>query len=295
MSATEKPILDLRRQIDEIDAALQDLIIRRTSVVEEIAHLKDNGAAPANHLPAREAQVVRRLVQRHHGPFPKAALVRMWREMISALVRLQGPFAVAVYAPEEHPGYWDLARDHYGSQTPITAHGSTAQVVRAVTEGIAAVGVLPIPDQDDSDSWWRGLVGSEPKLPRVIGRLPFGAAGTLRGDPSDALVIGVIPYEGSGHDRSLLVLETQREISRSALKATLSGLGFDPALLQVWRDQAGSGLWLYLLEIAGYSLADDPRLARLAEEHRGEITRVWRIGGYAVPLAADELGLAQRG
>ena len=45
MSATEKPILDLRRQIDEIDAALQDLIIRRTSVVEEIAHLKDNGAA----------------------------------------------------------------------------------------------------------------------------------------------------------------------------------------------------------------------------------------------------------
>ena len=31
--------------------------------------------------------------------------------MISAFSRLQGPFAITVYAPEDRRGFWDIARD----------------------------------------------------------------------------------------------------------------------------------------------------------------------------------------
>ena len=147
MSAAQNPLSELRRQIDEIDTALHDLIMRRTEVVQEIAAVKGRTNGAAFHLPGREAEVIRRLVRRHKGPFPKPALVRIWREMISALIRLQGPFAVAVYAPDDRLAYWDLARDHYGALTPIVAHASTGQVVSAVTEGAAAIGVLPMPEQ----------------------------------------------------------------------------------------------------------------------------------------------------
>jgi chorismate mutase / prephenate dehydratase len=292
MPAAQNPLSELRRQIDEIDSALHDLVMRRTEVVQEIARVKGSNGA-AFHRPGREAEIVRRLVRRHRGPFPKAALVRIWREMISALIRLQGPFAVAVYAPADRLTYWDLARDHYGALTPMVAHASTGQVVSAVTEGAASIGILPMPEQDDADPWWRALVGNDPKLPRIVGRLPFGA-GTLRGEPREALAIGRDAPESTGHDRSLLVAETMREISRSALKSTLSGLGFEPALLQAWREPSGSDRRLYLIEIAGYSDAEDPRLPRLMEEHREDVAQVWRIGGYAVPLTAEELGQPKR-
>jgi chorismate mutase / prephenate dehydratase len=293
MSAAQNPLSELRHRIDEIDTALHDLIMRRTEIVQEIAAVKGASNGASFHLPGREAEVLRRLIRRHQGAFPKPALVRIWRELISALIRLQGPFAVAVYAPDERLIYWDLARDHYGGLTPIMGHASTGQVVRAVTEGSASIGVLPVPEQDDPDPWWRALVGNDPKLPRVVARLPFGA-GNQRGEPREALAIALLTSESTGHDRSLLVIETLREISRSALKATLTGLGFEPVLLQAWREPSGSDRRLYLIEIAGYSVPEDPRLPRLVEEHREDVSQVWRIGGYAVPLTADELGLAKR-
>ena len=293
MPAAQNPLSELRRQIDEIDSALHDLIMRRTEIVQEIAAVKGRSNGTFLHLPGREAEVIRRLIRRHRGAFPKPVLVRIWRELISALIRLQGPFALAVYAPDERLTYWDLARDHYGALTTIVGHASAGQVVSAVTEGSASIGVLPMPEQDDRDPWWRALVGNDPKLPRVVARLPFGT-GSQRGEPREALAIGLVAPEMTGHDRSLLVIETMREISRSALKTTLTGLGFEPALLQAWREPSGSDRRLYLIEIAGFSVPDDPRLTRLVEEHREDVAQVWRIGGYAVPLTAEELGLAKR-
>jgi chorismate mutase / prephenate dehydratase len=293
MPAAHNPLSELRRQIDEIDCELHDLIMGRTAIVQKIAEVKGRAARSAHHLPGREAEVVRRLVARHKGAFPKPILVRIWRELISALIRLQGPFAVAAYAPDDRPGYADLARDHYGALTPVVGHASTGQVVSAVTEGSATVGVLPMPEQDDPDPWWRALVGNDPKLPRVIARLPFGA-GNQRGLPCEALVIALLAPESTGHDRSLVVAEAVHEISRSALKKTLAGLGFEPVLLQTWREPSGSDRRLYLIEVAGFSLPDDPRLSRLTEEHGEDLAQVWSIGGYAVPLTAEELGLPRR-
>ena len=34
--------------------------------------------------------------------------------------------------------------------------------------------------------------------------------------------------------------------------------------------------------------------ADAVEEHREDVAQVWRIGGYAVPLTAEELGLPKR-
>src|SRR5690606_24962150 len=117
------------------DAALHELLMRRSEIAANIGMFKEKGDAKAVESPflrpGREAVVLRRLIERHRGQLPKAVIIRMWREMMSALVRLQGPFAVAVYAPDQVSGYWDLAHDHFGSLTPITMHDSSGQVLRA--------------------------------------------------------------------------------------------------------------------------------------------------------------------
>src|SRR5258707_5120237 len=104
MAAIKTPLDDLRRQIDELDDQLHDLLMRRTEVVEAIGKEKKDGKVSA-FRPGREAVILRRLVARHGGRFPAAGLVRIWREMLAATVGLQMPFAVAVYAPSAANGH----------------------------------------------------------------------------------------------------------------------------------------------------------------------------------------------
>src|ERR1700740_1280148 len=118
MPVTPSDLKGLRRRLDEIDDKLQDLLIDRAQIVSLVAASKKDGNRAA-YQPAREAEIIRRLIGRHRGAFPIATLVRMWREMLAATVRLQSPFSVAVFAPADQPGLWDLARDHYGSDNSV--------------------------------------------------------------------------------------------------------------------------------------------------------------------------------
>ena len=287
---------DLRRQIDEIDRMLHDLLIRRSEVVERIGALK--GSERSNGVvylrPGREAVVLRRLIERHRGPLPKATLVRIWRELMSAYLKLQGPFSAAVYVPPgAASGYWDLARDHFGGLTPFEAHETTQRVLGAVIEGEASVGVLPLPAEDQPDHWWRLLMTADTKVPRIVARLPFGAPGTERGKRVEALVVGRIQPEETGRDRSLVAVETRGEISRATLTAAFRAEGLQAAFMVSGLPAGERGHYLHLLELPLFLAGADSRLARIAEKLGRDLQQVWLLGGYAEPLSAAELGLLQ--
>jgi chorismate mutase len=291
MPPADSAIDDLRRQIDEIDTQLHDLLIRRSGVVAEIGALKGNGGEGNRNgifRPGREALIIRRLVERHSGSLPRATIVRMWRELLSATLRQQGPFAVAVFAPEASSGYWDLARDHFGSLMPATAHDKAGQVVRAVVDGPATVGVLPLPREEDREPWWPFLVSRDEGQPRVIARLPFGASGNARGKAVEALAIGRVAQEETGRDCSLFAIEAGAEISRSGLRDALTAVSVAPLSVQLWRDRNESARWLHLIEVEGFIRPTDPRFSQLAGRLSG-FRHLWPLGGYAMPLTPAEL------
>ena len=131
MTGPDKQLAALRAEIDAVDSQLHDLLMRRTDLAVQVGEVKARvqplGGTPADGSkfirPAREALILRRLVARHQGKLPKAVIVRMWREMISALLQVEGPFVVAVQAPKGDTALWDLARDHYGSRVAHHAGG----------------------------------------------------------------------------------------------------------------------------------------------------------------------------
>ncbi|MEA2781165.1 MAG: chorismate mutase / prephenate dehydratase [Rhodospirillaceae bacterium] len=294
--ADAEPTLDaLRAEIDSIDEQLHRLIMRRADVTLGIGAIK-NASQPNAALmrPGREAEVLRRLAARHEGAFPKSVVIRLWRELIGAVLRLQGPFSVAVYAPEAANGYWDLARDHFGSLTPATAHDSPQQVLNAVLGGRATVGVLPLPGDGDDQPWWPMLLSKDAKHPRVVSRLPFGAGETVRGGPIEAFAVAQCPAESTGRDRSLLVVETTAEMSRSALAAESRAIGLEIGVIQSWHPPS-EPTWLHLVEVDGYVAADDARLGHLETRLSKALRQIWPIGGYAVPFSAAELGTAKKG
>ena len=291
MTPSPSDLADLRRRLDEIDDKLHDLLIRRAEIVGAVAASKREGKLPA-FQPGREAQIIRRLVGRHHGAFPVATLVRMWREMLSATVRLQSAFAVAVFAPIEAQGFWDLARDHYGSHTPMAAYRSIGQVIRAVTEGQASLGVLPMPQEGELDPWWRHLLSKDEDAPRVVARLPFGARGNARGDGVDALAIGRGVQQETGRDRVLLATESSADISRDRIFRTLASLGLVCTFFASY-EHAGSAT--SLIEIEGFVLITDPRLDSFRTQLGSELHRLLPFGGYAVPLSTTASAKAAAG
>lgn len=279
----------LRKEIDEIDSDLHDLLMRRSEVTAEVGRAKRASGVTGQFLrPGREALVLRRLVERHQGSFPKAVLVRLWREIFAAATAQQGAFAICVLSGKGGEGLRDLARDHFGSLTPIAEQGSALRVIHAVIEGEAQVGILPLPE-DGTDPWWGHLLGSGAPPPRIIARLPFAAPprnGEGRSHDRRALAIGYCEMEETGDDRSFLIVESAQEISRSSLRGKLESAGF--AVVEMLWAEESPDRWLHLVEVEGCVFPDDSRLAALAEDAQ-EIRQARSAGGYAVPLSAAAL------
>ncbi|HWE74315.1 MAG TPA: chorismate mutase [Stellaceae bacterium] len=288
MSTASPTLADLRRRIDELDDELHDVLMQRAAVVESVRWVKQSNATAALR-PGREAQILRRLLARHQGAFSKPILVRLWRELLAGSLAIQADLHIAVYAPEKAglAGLWDLARDHYGSQTAMSGLRSTGEVLRALADGRATLGVLPVPGQSDVEPWWRFLAAGEAPVLHIIARLPFGAAGNARGDNSDAFVIGAIEPEESGADRSLYVIEVGDDVSRTRLLNALGNVGLPVTLLAATDPEAGSAT--LLIEFDGWIAADDARLGDALAGLGDRMLRCTWLGGYARPLSAAEL------
>jgi len=280
----------LRREIDRIDESIHDLLIQRSALVEQIANAK--GEAITVLRPGREAEILRRLLARHRGQFPRMALVRIWREMIGALLAIQAPFAVAVQSPARGTDFVELARNHFGVVVPLQVCRTAGQVVRAVADGEASAGLVPMPAglemADEPEPWWTSLAGGSGESPRVVARLPFVSPPPSTGavEPPQALVIACRDHDETGDDRTLAVLETGPDVSRDRLRAAMIAGGLESAGLMAISRRGD--VWLHLVEIHGHVAVSDPRLARLAAQ-REPVAHVSVIGGYATPLPPESI------
>ncbi|MBI3444219.1 MAG: chorismate mutase [Magnetospirillum sp.] len=290
MTQDRAALEQLRREIDRIDDQIHDLVMERATLVGSIAAAKAEGRVTLR--PGREAQILRRLIGRHAGPFPRLAIVRIWREIMAALTGLQGPFNVAVHAAGRSTAAIELARNHFGVVAPLQAFRSPGQVVRAVADQHASVGVIPLTPgteaADEAEPWWTSLTLESGDAPRVVARLPFAAAQPVKGaaEPPQALVIACREHDQSGDDHTLAVIETGPDLSRDRLRAVLAATGLEPAeLLAIHRH---GGVWLHLVELVGHITAADPRLAALVAP-KDPVGRIAIVGGYATPFAPDAL------
>jgi len=277
----DSPSLDsLRQQIDAIDGELHAMIRRRADLVDRISAAKPPGGLALR--PGREAQVMRQRLATHQGPFPSTALYRMWREMMCAFTLMQTPdLKIAICRPADQPGYWDLARDHFGCQIPFVANDTPAQVLAAVRANPSTVGVVPTPIESDAAPWWPLLAGRDATLPNVVARLPFLDMPNARARGISAFVLARMEPEDSGDDRTLISVEATTGLSRNRIAGALAKAGL-PAFTSAL-DQVADGVHHYLVELPGVLADGDERLRELGNALGLKSGRVAAIGAYAVP------------
>ncbi|MEJ2121877.1 MAG: chorismate mutase [Alphaproteobacteria bacterium] len=288
MPQIDDPLARLRGEIDVLDDQIHDLIMRRAAVVDDIGRLKAGAGAPV-FRPGREAQLLRHIVGRHKGNFPAAALVRIWRELMSASIGMQEPLSMAVCVPAGEPGYSQLARAHFGIVGRLTTFSSPGEVISAVANRRVSVGIVPAPSLEDSDPWWQMMVGDdEERMPRIVARLPVtGVAGGPSPDLA-GMALAFTEPEATGDDRTVAVVEVDDQVSRAAVTGAFGEAGLELVFMDS-RVEAGGRM--IFVEIGDFLTADDPRLAKVATGGRLPVTAIHHLGAYPAPFEPSDLGL----
>ena len=93
--------------------------------------------------PAREADMMRRLVERHRGILPLDTAESIWRVIISTFTYVQAPFAVHADLSAGEAAMRDSARFHFGFTVPFVTHIGAGGVVAAVAASRGDIGLVP--------------------------------------------------------------------------------------------------------------------------------------------------------
>lgn len=145
LDAQGKPdLLSVRAQIDGIDHEIQSLIAERALWAHQVGKAKGKLAAAVDYYrPEREAQVLRRVVDRNEGPLSDEVLVRLFREIMSACLAQQEPLRVGFLGPEGTFSQQAVYK-HFGHSAKALPLATVEEVFDEVAAGHADFGVVPV-------------------------------------------------------------------------------------------------------------------------------------------------------
>ena len=162
---------ELRKEIDRIDEGMHRLLIERSEIIGRLIAVKKSQETGSAFRPAREAEMMRRLVERHEGLLPLDTVESIWRVIIATFTYVQSPFSVHADLSAGDALMRDSARFHFGFTVPFEPHMGASGVVQAVSESKGDLGLVPATAVPGAGAWWSALEFDT--APKIIARLPF--------------------------------------------------------------------------------------------------------------------------
>lgn len=140
---TEK-LDDVRREIDQLDKQIQELISDRARLAFRVRKSKDASTDAMDYFrPEREAQVLRAVLDRNRGPLSDSEMLRLFREIMSACLAQQEPLKIAYLGPEGTFTQQAVHR-HFGHSVHALSLPAIDEVFEQVQAGDADFGVVPV-------------------------------------------------------------------------------------------------------------------------------------------------------
>ncbi|GAA5316953.1 MAG: prephenate dehydratase [Candidatus Pelagadaptatus aseana] len=144
-STEQQQLAELRDRIDAIDSDIGRLISERAQCAQTVAEVKkaNTDEDVVYYRPEREAQVLRKAMDRNQGPLGDEEMARLFREIMSACLALEQPIRVAYLGPE---GTFteQAALKHFGHSAVAVPMSAIDEVFREVEAGGVHYGVVPV-------------------------------------------------------------------------------------------------------------------------------------------------------
>lgn len=271
-------LAELRVEIDRIDAEMHALLIERGRIIDQLIRIKAAQGGGSAFRPAREAAMMRALVERHQGRLPLDTVEGIWRIIISTFTYVQAPYSVHVDVSRGDAAIRDSARFHFGFTVPCVPHMGAREVIEAVAASVGDLGMFAF--ERDRDPWWTDL--SAPAAPKIIARLPF----VERPDHPAGMPVFVISKPlADGLAREIVLESVHIDRWRPEFATTLPGLGAEVVC------SAGDPKGLALLVARPGALASDALSAALTSAGAADVRSV-EVGAHAGRFVAGSLRAA---
>jgi chorismate mutase/prephenate dehydratase len=140
---------DLRAQIDAIDEQLHSWLNQRARLAQQAGISKHtDGHTVDFYRPEREAEVLRRALERNRGPLRNEEIARLFREIMSACLAQEEPLKVAFLGPEGTFTQTAVFK-HFGHSVRALALATVDEVFQEVESGNADFGVVAIENSSE--------------------------------------------------------------------------------------------------------------------------------------------------
>lgn len=273
---------EIRKKIDTLDNQIHDLLMERADLIIGVTEEKKKNNIPVVQ-PAREAIMIRRLLARHRGPLPEAAIIGIWRELVGAVSLLQTGLKVCVSAAPNDAFCWDMAKHYFGTVLPVTRATNPLMALASVRENDSNFAVVPWPQDGEQAPWWPFLLNQKEDRMRIVCALPYGSKESQMSAIRDrALVISKTDFAPSGEDHSFVALEIDGAVSRAKIQETFKSADLELTAINTLPGGAG-GRTLHFVEVNEYISEKDTQLERIAEKFNGQNARCVSLGGYPLP------------
>ena len=189
-------INEVRSEIDRVDKALLELIAERLELSKAVRRAKSGIRV---WRPSREDSHVRELAAATQDT-PGPLVSRIWAELMSASLAMQGPMKLHVALEGDAMTSLALVRDRFGASIPTYTYPTASSALAATYSDDEGVAVLPAPG--GMHSWWTAL-GSEGAMPdmHILAGLPrTGTQGWPR-----AVAVATADIQPSGNDETLII------------------------------------------------------------------------------------------
>src|SRR6478735_759 len=132
----------LRRQIDELDHRIVDLLNDRARIVVDIGKLKQQHNTPI-YSPDREKMVLEKVRKLNHGPLPDRCLDAVYRELMSGSFALEKPLSIGFLGPEGSFSH-SASMLKFGSSVQYVPLSGIPGVFEEVVRGHIDYGLVPV-------------------------------------------------------------------------------------------------------------------------------------------------------
>ena len=140
----QEDLRTIREQIDAVDRRIQALISERARIAQTVGETKGKQRPAVDYYrPEREAEVLRKVLERNDGPLRDEEMLRLFREIMSACLAQQEPLRVGFLGPEGTFTQTAVYR-HFGHSARALPYHTIDEVFQEVESGAADFGVVPI-------------------------------------------------------------------------------------------------------------------------------------------------------
>ncbi len=276
---SDKELKTARERIDALDTELLKLISQRAQLALEVGRIKQKmGGNSDLYRPAREAEVLRRIIGNNLGPLADDTIVRLIREIMSACLALESPLKVAYLGPE---GTYTQAAvfKHFGHAVAALPSAAIDEIFREVEAGNTDYGVVPVENSTEGvvSHTLDLFVGSPLK---ICGEVTLAVHHHLLSNATELSAIKRVV----AHAQSLA--QCRKWLDSKLPNVVRAAVSSNAEAARIVKGEPGSAA------IAGHAAAELYGLTILAkniEDEPNNTTRFFIIGRQAVPATGQDM------